>query len=537
MPGFRSRAFLRFTGAALLCVGAASCSDDGPIAPLDPGLSGDVPSQDSAGDIDAKDAGFDPVADTAGLDLAADDAVAQPDDGGKTDAAGETEGPACPAAGSVLFTEFLPNPKAGQEPEGEYLELHNPGTVAIDLRGSELHSGTSVHAIEGTAPVEVPPGGYLLLARSADAGINGGLVPGYVYDRLQMANTKDDVVLTCGDVVIDGFAYDAATWPLKEGKAVVLDPSGYDASRNDDPTWWCRATATFGGGDAGSPGLENEACGATSCGDKVVQRWEACDDGNPVAGDGCENDCTASVDGDGDTVPDSIDNCPAMKNQDQADSDQDGVGNACEEPGCGNGNLDQGEDCDDANPVSGDGCSATCRTESFAAGSIVVSEFLYDPLAVGEDSGEWVELYNPGNDPIDIAGWVLKDDGTNLVRILPASGVLAVPAKGFVVLGQKADLAANGGADVDWAYGGKFQMANTADEIVLSWNDHVIDRVGYDVSAGFPKATGRSLQLEPVFLQADLNDEGGAWCATPDAAVMAGGDRGTPGAANLDCGF
>jgi cysteine-rich repeat protein len=30
---------------------------------------------------------------------------------------------------------------------------------------------------------------------------------------------------------------------------------------------------------------------------------------------------------------------------------------------CGDGILDSGEQCDDGNNVSGDGCSATCQTE------------------------------------------------------------------------------------------------------------------------------------------------------------------------------
>jgi fibro-slime domain-containing protein len=33
-------------------------------------------------------------------------------------------------------------------------------------------------------------------------------------------------------------------------------------------------------------------------------------------------------------------------------------------PNCGDGNLDDGEECDDANEESGDGCSATCRSEA-----------------------------------------------------------------------------------------------------------------------------------------------------------------------------
>jgi uncharacterized protein (TIGR03382 family) len=33
---------------------------------------------------------------------------------------------------------------------------------------------------------------------------------------------------------------------------------------------------------------------------------------------------------------------------------------------CGNGTVDPGETCDDGNTTAGDGCSATCQTETIA---------------------------------------------------------------------------------------------------------------------------------------------------------------------------
>ncbi|MDC0719560.1 DUF4215 domain-containing protein [Nannocystis bainbridge] len=52
-----------------------------------------------------------------------------------------------------------------------------------------------------------------------------------------------------------------------------------------------------GRGDACAPGLECQAglCGPPAppvCGDGEVEGGEACDDGNKIPGDGCENDCT-----------------------------------------------------------------------------------------------------------------------------------------------------------------------------------------------------------------------------------------------------
>ena len=59
------------------------------------------------------------------------------------------------------------------------------------------------------------------------------------------------------------------------------------------------------------------------CGDGVVDGGEQCDDGNVIARDGCEQDCTWT-------------------------------------PVCGDGALQNGEACDDGNAVFGDGCEPDC---------------------------------------------------------------------------------------------------------------------------------------------------------------------------------
>src|ERR1043166_810778 len=48
--------------------------------------------------------------------------------------------------------------------------------------------------------------------------------------------------------------------------------------------------------------------------------------------------------------------------------DGDGCDTNCSGTGCGNGIATAGEDCDDGNHTSGDGCSATCTDESAGEG-------------------------------------------------------------------------------------------------------------------------------------------------------------------------
>src|ERR1700760_163238 len=50
----------------------------------------------------------------------------------------------------------------------------------------------------------------------------------------------------------------------------------------------------------------------------------------PDPGDPCSQNPAACADDDGDGVPNATDNCPNVRNPDQADCDHDGVGDACD---------------------------------------------------------------------------------------------------------------------------------------------------------------------------------------------------------------
>jgi cysteine-rich repeat protein len=74
-----------------------------------------------------------------------------------------------------------------------------------------------------------------------------------------------------------------------------------------------------------------------------------------------ENFRVQDLDPDKDFVPIPNDNCPFISNEDQADIDSNGVGDACD---CGDGIVAVSEYCDDGNLIDDDGCSSICGVET-----------------------------------------------------------------------------------------------------------------------------------------------------------------------------
>jgi hypothetical protein len=159
-------------------------------------------------------------------------------------------------------------------------------------------------------------------------------------------------------------------------------------------------------------------------------------------------------------------------------------------------------------------------------GDLVITEILQNPSG-GDADGEYFELYNTTASAIDIEGWTIRDDGTDL-HIINNGGPLLVPAGGYITLGRNGDTVVNGGITHDYIYA-DFFLGNSGDEVIIETPGAVIiDSVSYTGVTPWPDPDGPSMQLDSSILDATSNDDATNWCESST-------NYGTPGAANEAC--
>ena len=154
-------------------------------------------------------------------------------------------------AGDLLISEVLANPSAVSDSNGEYFELFNSSSAAIDINGFILSDdGSNLHVITSTDSLFIQPGEYFVLGSNGDSTTNGGYIADYVYSDFSLTNSNDEIIISAIDnTEIVRLEYTGTPFGSAGASAElinqVLQPS------QDD---YAISTTIFGDGDSGTPG-------------------------------------------------------------------------------------------------------------------------------------------------------------------------------------------------------------------------------------------------------------------------------------------
>ena len=462
--------------------------------------------------------------------------------------------------GQLVVTEFMAKAQAGSD-NAEWVEIYNASNEHLDLEGCYFKDDDNdSHLVEQV--LVVAPETYLLLGRSDDPEVTFGLVPGYVYSGFSLSNDVDEIEIECNTVQIDRVEYVEAQVEL--GVAAQLDPEQLNADANDLVENWCPATEVYHellgkkgtAGAANSPCIPPDPCDpnpcldppADECGDEFTlltydpmgectgETGEAVCTYPPVPHN-CQDIAMICVDAECVVAPNPCDPNPCL-DPPAAECSEDGLTlTSYESPGAcstGEGNLycdyapavaecwADGKECKDGQCVTpGQGVTPS------ELGQVIVTEFMAKSQGGSSDYGEWVELFNATEAPLDLDGCELKDDDSNNFLI---EGTFVVNPGQHVVFARSDVPEENHGLTFDMVYA-DFALSNSADEIVLVCDALEIDRVDY---GGSFVAEGIASQLDLAAYDGQSNDVPENWCLAI-AGYGTAGKLGTPGAENLDC--
>jgi len=166
-----------------------------------------------------------------------------------------------PGIGELVITEVMPSPSKVSDTAGEWFEAK--ALAPFDLNGLGLDRAgdtSNPTAVNSPTCIHVDTGDYVVFAKSLDSGMNGGVMGAVATFGFSMVagstTSPGDVQIMAGATVIDAMSWTKST----TGKALQLDPDLIDAASNDNASNYCDATATYGLGDFGTPGLVNGQC-------------------------------------------------------------------------------------------------------------------------------------------------------------------------------------------------------------------------------------------------------------------------------------
>lgn len=148
---------------------------------------------------------------------------------------------------------------------------------------------------------------------------------------------------------------------------------------------------------------------------------------------------------------------------------------------------------------------------------IVINEIMYNPDNCADSVCEYIEIFNSGSVPVDLAGWEISDNsGTDTITAYHVGSPTIIPSMGYAVLTDNvSSVILKGGIHlaVDDASIGN-GLDNTADTLRLINSTQIVDTINYNSSDG-ANGNGSSLECANPFLDNSVTNNGNWGESTP----------------------
>jgi len=165
-----------------------------------------------------------------------------------------------PEAEKIIITEFLADPDAVFDADGEWFEIYNPTSSSINLKDWKYCDDDCSETKIIDSDLIIASKSYLVFAKKNDVAINGGVHVDFQISNLSLVNTADSIAFYKPDGLegfdlIDRVDYSkSGGWPISPGKSAILNDLALDNSVSAN---WSLSTQIYGLGDYGTPGGPN----------------------------------------------------------------------------------------------------------------------------------------------------------------------------------------------------------------------------------------------------------------------------------------
>lgn len=168
-----------------------------------------------------------------------------------------------------------------------------------------------------------------------------------------------------------------------------------------------------------------------------------------------------------------------------------------------------------------------------APGEIEIVEVMYDPSAVPDRAGEYIELQNVTASALDLTGLTLFTATGQRHTLSSARGATQLAPFGLLLLGANSNRMENGGLNLDYVWS-DLTLGNGSEQLRLQSGTSVLTSFAWGVETDLPDPSGASLQRASGCFDPPDASYPACWCSSTH--LWPGGqDLGSPGSLNPDC--